>query len=383
METMQEKKETRYRLTHQATVVGAVVNVFLTLVKVIFGIVGQSQSLVADGIHSLSDLLSDGMVLFAARHAKNEPDQEHPYGHGRFETAATMGLGLLLILVGLGIMWDAGERLFSPEELLQPHSITLYIALFSILVKEGLYHYTQYLARRIKSELLRANAWHHRSDSISSFVVMVGIGGTMAGLPYLDAIAAILVGVMIVHIGWSLSWGAMQELVDAGLEEEQIHEIREIINSVFGVSSVHMLRTRKMGGQASADVHVQVDPWISVSEGHRIAEVVQMRLIDEVDMLTDVTVHIDPEDDAEGPCCADLPLRKQAELQLTKHWEEIACFDRRKRIILHYLSGQVDVDLYLPLNCFDSQAHAEDLQGAYQRAIDSSDLFRKVRIWFG
>lgn len=383
MDHLTEKKEIRYRLTRQATIVGAVINVFLTLIKVFFGIVGQSQSLVADGVHSLSDLLSDGLVLFAARHAKNDPDEEHPYGHGRFETAATMGLGSILILVGLGIIWDAGERLFSPDELLHPHSITLYVALFSILVKEGLYHYTQNLARRIKSELLRANAWHHRSDSISSIVVMVGIGGTMAGLPYLDAIAAVLVGVMIVHIGWSLSWGAMQELVDASLEEEKVDEIREIINSVSGVSSVHMLRTRKMGGHASADVHVQVDSWLSVSEGHRIAEVVQMRLIDEVDLLSDVTVHIDPEDDAEGPCCADLPLRRQAEVQLAKHWNEIACFDRRNRIILHYLSGQIDVDLYLPLNCFDSPEHAAELRGAYQRAIDSSDYFRQVRIWFG
>lgn len=383
MDSMSERRETRYRLTRQATIVGAVVNVFLTLIKILFGIVGQSQSLLADGIHSLSDLLSDALVLFAARHAMNDPDEEHPYGHGRYETAATMGLGAFLILVGLGIVWDAGERLFQPEELLHPHSITLYVALFSILVKEGLYHYTQYLARRIKSELLRANAWHHRSDSVSSVVVMVGIGGTMAGLPYLDAIGAVLVGVMIVHIGWTLGWGAMQELVDAGLEEEKVQEIREVINSVSGVSNIHMLRTRKLGGHASADVHVQVDPWLSVSEGHRIAEVVQMRLIDEVDLLSDVTVHVDPEDDEEGPCCAQLPLRRQAEMQLSKHWGDLVCYDRRKRIVMHYLAGKIDIDLHLPLDCFDSHDHANELHAAYQRAIDASEIFRKVRIWFG
>ena len=383
MDSLRETRETRYRLTRQATIVGAVVNVFLTLIKILFGIVGQSQSLLADGIHSLSDLLSDALVLFVAHHAKNDPDEEHPYGHGRFETAGTMGLGAFLILVGLGIIWDAGDRLFKPEELLHPHTITLYVALFSILVKEALYHYTQYLARLIKSELLRANAWHHRSDSVSSIVVMVGIAGTMAGLPYLDAIAAVLVGVMIVHIGWSLGWGAMQELVDASLEEEKVQEIRDIINSVSGVSNIHMLRTRKMGGHASADVHVQVDPWLSVSEGHRISEVVQMRLIGEVDMLSDVTVHVDPEDDAEGPCCAQLPLRSQAESQLGKHWKDIVCFDRKKRIIMHYLSGRIDVDLYLPLDCFDSREHAVELHAAYQRAIDNSEIFRKVRIWFG
>jgi cation diffusion facilitator family transporter len=383
VDSLSDRRETRYRLTRQATIVGAVVNVLLTLVKIFFGIIGQSQSLLADGVHSLSDLLSDALVLFAARHAKNDPDEEHPYGHGRYETAATMGLGAFLILVGLGIVWDAGERLFRPEALLHPHTVTLFVALFSILVKEALYHYTQYLARRIKSELLRANAWHHRTDSVSSIVVMVGIGGTMAGLPYLDAIAAVLVGVMIVHIGWTLGWSAMQELVDVGLEEEKVQEIREIISSVSGVSNVHMLRTRKMGGHASADVHVQVDPWLSVSEGHRISEVVQMRLIDEVDLLSDVTVHVDPEDDEEGPSCARLPLRSQAMSQLSNYWSHIACFKRRKRIIMHYLGGRIDVDLYLPLDCFESREHAAELHAAYQRGIETSDIFRTVRIWYG
>ena len=205
----------------------------------------------------------------------------------------------------------------------------------------------------------------------------------MAGLPYLDAIAAVLVGVMIAHIGSSLTWSAMQELVDAGLEEEKVAEIREIISSVSGVASVHMLRTRRMGGHASADVHVQVDPWLSVSEGHRISEVVQMRLIDEVDMLSDVTVHIDPEDDECGPNCAYLPLRKEAEGLLEKHWKDVVCYADRKRLIMHYLSGQIDIDLYLPIRCFDSHDHAAELKNAFQRAIDSSDIFRRVRIWFG
>jgi cation diffusion facilitator family transporter len=383
MDHLTEIKETRYRLTRQAALVGAGVNLILALVKTLFGVLGHSQSLLADGIHSLSDLLSDALVLFAARHAKEAPDEEHPYGHGRYETAGTVALGAFLILIGLGIIGDAGERLFSPEKLLQPESFTLYIALFSILANEGLYHYTQYLARRIKSNLLRANAWHHRSDSISSVVVLVGIGGTIAGLPYLDAIAAVLVGLMIVHIGWKLSWGAMQELVDAGLEEAQVEKIRSIISSVSGVSSVHMLRTRRMGGHASADVHVQVDSWLSVSEGHRIAEVVQTRLINEVEMLSDVTVHIDPEDDEEGPSCADLPLRSQAESLLDKHWKEIACYASRQRVIMHYLSGRIDVDLYLPMSCFDSHEHARELQMVFQKAIDSSDIFRRVQLWFG
>ncbi|QYZ66069.1 MAG: cation transporter [Gammaproteobacteria bacterium (ex Lamellibrachia satsuma)] len=378
-----EMQEMRYKETRLAALVGAVVNLVLAFVKILFGWLGQSQSLLADGVHSLSDLLSDALVWFAARHAKEAPDEQHPYGHGRFETAGTMALGALLGLVGLGVIWDAAERLFAPEQLLTPSSFTLYVAAFSILANEGLYHYTQYLAQRINSNLLRANAWHHRSDSISSVVVLVGIGGTLAGLPYLDAIAAVLVGVMIVHIGWNLGWGAMQELVDAGLDEETVAEIRGIIDSVSGVNSIHMLRTRRMGGHASADVHVQVDSWLSVSEGHRIAEVVQTRLINEVEELFDVTVHIDPEDDEINAPCGELPLRQEAERLLDATCRDVACYARRQRLVLHYLSGRIDVDLYLPVDCFEGEKELAQLRQAFQKVFNQSDVFGKIRLWFG
>jgi cation diffusion facilitator family transporter len=383
MSPQREVLDQRFRVSRHSAVVGALVNSVLAVLKILFGWLGQSQSLVADGIHSLSDLLTDALVFFAARHAKEEPDEDHPYGHGRFETVGTLVLGGILITVGLGIMWDAGDRLFNPEELKQPAAFTLFVALFSILVNEGLFFYTRRLANRINSDLLRANAWHHRSDSVSSIVVLVGIGGTLVGLPYLDAVAATLVGVMVVQIGWNLGWGAMQELADAGLEEEHLDKIREIIGNVSGVNSVHMLRTRKLGGHALADVHVQVDPWLSVSEGHRIAEVVQYGLIDQVEVLEDVTVHIDPEDDEAGPSCASLPLRDDAERLLDQCWSHIACYDQRRRLVLHYLAGRIDVDLYLPLVCYQSQTEAEALIEAFQKGLEDSDVFRCVRIWFG
>jgi cation diffusion facilitator family transporter len=376
-------RDQRYRVSRHSAVVGAAVNSLLALLKIFFGWLGQSQALVADGIHSLSDLLTDALVFFAARHAKEAPDEAHPYGHGRFETVGTLVLGGILVTVGLGIMWDAGVRLFTPEQLRNPARFTLYVAAFSILANEGLFFYTRHLANRISSDLLRANAWHHRSDSVSSIVVLVGIGGTMVGLPYLDAIAAVLVGVMVVQIGWNLGWGAIQELADTGLEEEHLNKIREVISNVAGVNSVHMLRTRRLGGHALADVHVQVDPWLSVSEGHRIAEVVQFGLIDQVEVLEDVTVHIDPEDDEEGPSCAGLPLRQKAEALLQELWSHIACYEERRRMVLHYLSGRIDVDLYLPLVCYRSQQEADELQQAFQKALVDSEIFRCVRIWFG
>ncbi|MEJ2426156.1 MAG: cation diffusion facilitator family transporter [Candidatus Thiodiazotropha sp.] len=376
-------RERRYEMSRRAALVGAVTNTLLAVLKVLFGLSGQSQSLIADGIHSLSDLLTDALVLFAARHASEAPDAEHPYGHGRFETIGTLVLGGILIAVGSGIIYDAGERLFAPEELLVPQVVTLYVAAFSILANEALFFYTRHLGNLINSDLLRANAWHHRSDSVSSVVVLLGIGGTMVGLPYLDAIAAVLVGLMVVKIGWSLGWNATHELTDAGLEEEALGQIREVIDSVSGVKSVHMLRTRKLGGHALADVHVQVDPWLSVSEGHRIAEVVQYGLIDKVAVLEDVTVHIDPEDDEEGPSCTALPLRREAEGLLETHWSGLECYSQLRRMVLHYLSGGIDIDLYLPLSCYISQSHADALIRSYQEGIEGSGIFRSVRIWFG
>ncbi|MCU7914586.1 MAG: cation diffusion facilitator family transporter [Candidatus Thiodiazotropha sp. (ex Gloverina cf. vestifex)] len=383
MSVQAETRENRFRISRRSALVGALVNTILAISKILFGWLGQSQALVADGIHSLSDLLTDALVLFAARHAKEAPDEDHPYGHGRFETVGTLVLGGILIAVGFGIVWDAGERLFAPEQLKLPASFTLFVALFSIIANEGLFFYTRYLANLINSDLLRANAWHHRSDSVSSVVVLVGIGGTMLGLPYLDAIAASLVGIMVAQIGWNLGWGALQELADAGLEEEHLKQIRQFISSVSGVNSVHMLRTRKLGGHAMADVHVQVDPWLSVSEGHRIAEVVQYGLIDQVDVLEDVTVHIDPEDDEAGPSCSRLPLRDEAESLLESHWSQLACYAKRHRMVLHYLSGRIDVDLFLPISCYASHEGADEVNREFQKALEGSEVFRHVRIWFG
>jgi len=374
--------EQRRNETQRVTLVGAIINLLLATAKVVVGWLAQSQALVADGIHSLSDLFSDGMVWFAAHHASQAPDLDHPYGHGRFETLATLGLGLLLLLVALGITWDAAERLFHPEELLSPGYLALVVALISILSKEWLYHYTMRVSRRLKSDMLRANAWHHRSDAVSSVVVLVGVAGTMAGLPYLDAIAAILVGLMIMHVAWELSWPAIQELVDAGLAEERLEKIKRVILAVDGVQAIHMLRTRLMGGQASVDVHVLVDPWLTVSEGHMISQRVMDSLLEGIDEVSDVTVHIDPEDDEVATPSKGLPLRRDAEVELARCWEQIAGTERRQRLLLHYLDGHIDVDLILPLAAYEGETQSQALQQALQRCLDDRDQFGKVRLQY-
>jgi len=370
----------RSRLTKRVTLVGAVANLVLSALKIIFGFIGHSHALIADGIHSLSDLLSDGLVYFAAHHSQHEPDEQHPYGHGRFETAATLGLALLLFLVAGGLIWDATERLFSPETLLQPTAIALYVAGLSVLVKEWLYHYTQKTARHIGSDMMRANAWHHRSDAISSIVVLVGVAGTMAGLPYLDAVAAVVVGVMIGRIGWELGWGSVQELVDTGLDADRIEEIRGTILSVGGVRDIHMLRTRSLGGQASADVHVLVDPYLSVSEGHMISLMVEQSLKRKIDEIKDVTVHIDPEDDETAPPCIGLPLRAQLLPRLQAAWADIPLAAKADSFMLHYLNGKVEVDLHFDdLSCEPNCE--EQLLADLQRAVADIPDVGRIRLF--
>jgi divalent metal cation (Fe/Co/Zn/Cd) transporter len=252
----------------------------------------------------------------------------------------------------------------------------------SILAKEGLYHYTVRAAKRLRSKMLRANAWHHRSDAISSVVVVIGVAGTMAGLNYLDAISAVLVGVMVGKIGWELASSALRELIDTGLESDRLRAIRTAIARVEGVQDLHMLRTRRMGHDALADVHILVGPKVSVSEGHQIAEEVRRRLIDDIDELTDVTVHIDPEDDETAPTCVGLPPRTEVLRHLKAVWKGEAAADRIEDVNLHYLGGQVDVEVVLPLDMAPDTASARAMAARLRAAARDIQNVRELDVYF-
>lgn len=374
----------RAEVITRATLVGAVWNVLLSVIKVVVGWLGQSQALIADGVHSLSDLASDLLVWIAGRKASEGPDERHPYGHGRFETLATLGLGVLLLLVAIGIGWDAAARLFAPDSLLRPTPIALFAAALSIGVKEWLYWYTRGYAKRVRSDLLEANAWHHRSDAVSSIVVLIGVAGTMAGLPYLDAIAAVVVGLMIAAIAWDLGWKAIRELVDTGLDAKRLEAIRTSIRDVGGVRNVHMLRTRTIGGRAAVDLHILVDPYVSVSEGHLVSVMVEQRLKRGFDEIIDVTVHIDPEDDAIRRPTMDLPLRPEALRRLDALWTDIPEAKHRKRVLLHYLDGKIEADVYLPLgDCRGPEADPDALRERLKRAVAPDPDFKRINVYFG
>ncbi|MCW8910412.1 MAG: cation diffusion facilitator family transporter [Gammaproteobacteria bacterium] len=375
--------EQRKKAMDKATWWGIIVNLVLAIGKLIIGFLGHSQALVADGLHSLSDLISDGLVLLATHHASADADEDHPYGHARYETVATIALGVLLIAVGIGISIDAIHRIINPEHLLIPSTLTLWIAGLSIVSKEALYQYTAFIARKIKSKLLHANAWHHRTDAISSIVVFIGITGAILGWPMLDSIAAVVVAVMIIYIGWELSHHSIKELVDTALDPDTVDAIKEHILNVDGVLECHMLRTRRMSHNALVDVHILVDSKLSVSEGHQISEAVEYSLISNFDDINDVTVHIDPEDDENSPnSCKDLPLRTEIIHQLKQLWADIPETDQITEITLHYLDGKVNIDIQLPISVLTSIESAEELQAKISSASDSYEYIRHINICF-
>ena len=334
------------KLKAKASYVGAAVNIFQTLIKIGFGIWGQSAALIADGVHSLSDLLSDFLVIVAVRMGSREADYEHPYGHRRFETIATVILGLSLIVIGGGISWAVMTRITNPEALPAPNSLGIAVASLSIIINEWLYHYTKRIARKTRSKLLLANAWHQRSDALSSLVVLFGIGAVMLGYPLADSIAAIVVALMVVKIGLNLIFESIKELVDTSLPPKLVAEIRKVIMDIEGVEGIHLLRSRQMGEDALIDAHIVVDSRITVSEGHAIGDIVRDELISRFDDVMDVLVHVDPEDD-EAFFEKHKPLtRNEVKQILDQYLPDFKSYIEDFRI--HYLSECVEVELILP-----------------------------------
>lgn len=374
-------KQQRYKKVRKVTLIGSAIDLLLGITKILVGLIAHSQALIADGIHSLSDLGTDLIVLYAAKQAHKEADENHPYGYGRIETLATVGLGITLITIAVGIAYDAVLRLNDPDTLLQPGLLALAAATVSVIAKEWIYHYTIRVARRLGSDMLMANAWHSRSDAITSIVVVIGITGAMFEYPYLDAVAAIAVSVMIVKIGVDLVRASSKELIDTALEPQEIDTIRKHISSVSGVRAMHMLRSRKSAGDAFIDVHVQVDPELSVSNGHQIAETVRQHLMDKVDKVTDVTVHIDPENDESETSCLGLPSR---ELVLSEINQQCSQFPEVviENVTLHYLSGKIHVDVDVSLDALKDMSEAKSLAQRLKRTISTLPYITDVRIRF-
>ncbi|AWW45688.1 cation-efflux pump [Polynucleobacter paneuropaeus] len=277
----------------KSTLVSVAVNLTLTVSQVFAGLLSGSQGLIADGIHSLTDLIADFVVLFANHHSAKDADEDHHYGHQRYETAASLFLGISLLAVALGMLWSAGHKIVNPIAPSQISILALYVALGSLVAKELLFRYMLAVAKRVRSSMLVANAWHARSDAASSLVVSVGIVGALLGFPILDSVGALIVGLMIIRTGWSFSWDALNDLMDRAVSEEEHHHIEKIILSTEGVLGCHDLRTRKMGDMILVDVHIEVDANATVQVGHDIALTAANQVKAELPVLN-VMTHIDP-----------------------------------------------------------------------------------------
>jgi cation diffusion facilitator family transporter len=281
------------RAAKRSTLVSVGVNLALTAAQLVAGVLAHSQALIADAIHSLSDLVSDFVVLFAGHHSQKGPDAEHHYGHLRFETAASLVLGLLLLAVGIGMLWNSVTKLEHPESISQVKLIGLWVALGALVSKELLFRYMLAVAERVRSSMLIANAWHARSDAASSLVVALGIVGNLLGFPLLDPVAAFVVGLMVSRMGWQFGSDALHDLMDRAVDEETATEIREVILGTPGVLGVHDVRTRKMGDMILVDAHLEIAGSATVKVGHDIALEARRRVLERRDVLN-VMTHVDP-----------------------------------------------------------------------------------------
>ncbi len=293
MHNHEEDTPERHRAATRSTLVSVAVNLLLTLAQVLAGIFTASQALIADGIHSLSDLIADFVVLFAAHHSKKEADEDHHYGHHRYETAASLVLGGLLLAVGLGMLWAAFQKLQQPESIPRVHMLALWVALAALVAKELLFRYMLAIAERVRSSMLIANAWHARSDAASSLVVAIGIGGNLLGFPLLDPVAALIVGFLVSRMGWEFAWDALHDLMDRAVSEEEIAQIRATLLATPGILGLHDLRTRRMGDLIAVDVHLEIDADITVEQGHDIAVAAGERVMGSLPVLN-VMTHVDP-----------------------------------------------------------------------------------------
>ncbi len=362
----------------KATWVSVAVNLVMTIAQLIVGWLAHSQSLIAHGLHSFSDLLSDFLVIYASRQSAHPADEAHPYGHARMETAATLVLGASLTLIGGGILWESGMRLQHIEVLPVVEFSALWVAIATVISKEGLYRYLIRVAERQRSQLLTANALHTRADAASALVVVVGIGGALLGWSFLDLLAAALMGFMILRMGASLAWGAIKELIDTGLDESQVEAIRATLLETPGLRGLHQLRTRRMAHQALVDAHVQVDSRISVSEGHRIAESARARVLREHPEVLDVLVHIDPEDDMDPDIfSARLPGRDALLAELKPL---LAGLPKPEKVVLHYLNGQVELEVFLSHTFFENGEALKRAEESLAEQLKAHAAVRRISL---
>ena len=363
----------------KATLVGALANLLLSAVKFIGGIVGNSTALIADAVHSLSDLLTDAIVLATHKIGQIPADSNHPYGHGRAETIGATIVGAVIILAGIWIAYNVSQVIASGNQLV-PTWLAAGAAFFSILANEGIFHYTRNVGEKINSPAIVANAWHHRSDAISSVAALIGILGAHFSYPIMDPLAGGVVALMILKVGYDILTDGLRDLMDTGLSEDQTREIQQIIDDIPEVKKFHDLRTRTLGGEVFMDVHILVDTDLTVTEGHAAAERVRRSLINAFDKVQDVLVHVDGEEDHKllqiyPSTRADLkkivdPMIVNAGITL-----------KRTRMRIHHLKGSTLIEIYLQADPEKSIRELNPLLEDLKTRLKSTPEIDDVRIF--
>ncbi|MDO6442009.1 cation diffusion facilitator family transporter [Marinobacter sp. 2_MG-2023] len=359
----------------RVTIIGMVLDAFLGIIKVIGGTLFHSQALLVDGIHSFTDVVSDLVVLGVMKLSRQEPDDNHPYGHQRIETFGTLVLGSILIAVGAAVAWENTLRLIEGDINNVPEWPVLVAAAISVVSKEWIFRYTRHIGQAIRSDLIIANAWHSRTDAFSSVVVLISTAGAMLGFLWLDVLAAVAIAVIITHIGWKFTWDSVQELVDTGLSPDDTEMLKTIARDTDGVLNVHELRSRRMGHDILLDIHLVVRPEISVSEGHQIGMQVVIGMRKALENIRDINFHIDAEKDEDHfPETESLPSRAEVGRIIAEQLGEIP---QRSRLRLHYLRNKLHLEIFL-----DEQDPGTIFTSENVRShLDGYPWFGSVRIW--
>lgn len=272
---------------------GMVINIILAALKILVGFVLGSMALVADGVHSFSDLFTDAVVLITSKAAKRPPDSSHPYGHGKIETTGSVIIGLVLLIVGAGVGWSAVSSLIQ-HKANYPGPLVILIAFISVVSKEVLFHVTKKVAIKINSTALYANAWHHRSDAMSSLAVIVGGIVSLFGYGYSDQLAGLVVGIMVAAVAVNIVFDAFKELTEHALDESLTLQIKEILNGNEDIYQWHKLRTRKIGAQLFVDMHILVNPALSVLESHNLTINIEQKITEAIRLPMNVLIHVEP-----------------------------------------------------------------------------------------
>ena len=363
----------------KATLVGAAANLLLAIIKFFGGIVGNSAAMIADAIHSVSDLMTDGIVLFTHKVGQKPKDEDHPYGHGRAETLGTTAVGLFIIAAGIGLAYEAWTIIQAGSALV-PKAIAAVTAVLSILINEWLFHYTHSVGEKTNSPTIIANAWHHRSDAISSVAALVGIVGAMIGFPMLDPIAAAMVAFMVMKVGYEITLGGFRDLMDTALSEEQTRGIQSVIDNISGVIKSHDLRTRRIGGEILMDVHVQVASDLTVTEGHEVAERVRRKLIKVYPNVQDVLVHVDAYDDSDVESIYHINREDLGALVDPILAAMNGAFEKT-RVGVHHLKGKNIVDIYLRADKTKTLAETESRLKELKKRLLGSDHIDGVNLY--